>query len=297
MTLVAVTLIGLALFLWPFLGLGLPSATPALAISIGSVAALAGLELAGRRLDPRRLALLAARTPGAPPHTPALVTGIGGFSPIFFLVLCAGWVMGPSFGFLTGASSLLVSALVTGGIGPWIPYQLFAVGWVGAGAGLAGRALATRGRPRARDVLLLGGLGALLGFGFGALMDVWNWTFYTSSPGLGWSPGLAPQVAAGRFARYYLITSLAYDSFRAGGNALMVGLFGLPVMVGLARLRRRFSLVILPGSGQPADHDAAGQLVMPGLLAGVDRGPEQAQTKATEVEQVATQPDQAATEA
>jgi len=36
------------------------------------------------------------------------------------------------------AMSMLVSALAGGGVGPWVPYQIFAVGWVGVAAGLAG---------------------------------------------------------------------------------------------------------------------------------------------------------------
>ena len=65
-----------------------------------------------------------------------VVTGIAGFSPIFLLILCGGYVFGAEYGFVLGATTILVSALVTGGLGPWLPYQLFAAGWVGALAGL-----------------------------------------------------------------------------------------------------------------------------------------------------------------
>ena len=81
-----------------------------------------------------------------------MVNGVGGFSPIFFLVLVAGYEFGASYGFLVGAFSLLVSALVTGGIGPWLPYETFAVGWMGAAAGLAGSTV-RRLRPARRGWL------------------------------------------------------------------------------------------------------------------------------------------------
>ncbi len=302
MILVLISLVGVGLFLWPFSGLGLPAATPALAIGLGAVLGLLAIEVGARRMDARQLALLAALSAVDAGLRAALVTGVGGFSPIFILVLCGGYALGPRFGFLLGAASLLVSALVTGGVGPWVPYQIFAVGWVGAAAGLVGMAAQGR-RPGRRDVLLLALVGGVAGFGFGAVMDVWNWTFYFSSPQIGWSPALAPAQALAHFAKYYLVTSAGYDAFRAGGNMLMVLAFGLPLLAGLHRLHRRFAGVQWtaappswpePGSAELAHHVAAGHLVVPGLLAGVDPSPGEPQPQAAGIDQVAHQPDQAA---
>ena len=47
--------------------------------------------------------------------------GPGGFSPIFPLIVLAGYVFGGRFGFLMGALTLLVSAIVTGASGPGCP--------------------------------------------------------------------------------------------------------------------------------------------------------------------------------
>ncbi len=280
MILLLMSLLGMGLFLWPFAGLGLPSSTPALAIGLGAALALLAFEVGTRRLDSRSLSLLAALSAADAALRAALVTGIGGFSPIFLLVLCAGYALGPSFGFLVGAGSLLTSALATGGLGPWVPYQLFALGWVGLVAGWAGR-MRAGSRPTRVDVVLLAVVGVATGFGFGAVMDVWNWTFFAGSPGLGWHPGLGPLNALQRFARYYLVTSLGYDSFRAAGNALMVLLLGLPILAGLHRIGRRFQLRWPIGervgsSAQPPDHVAAGDLVVPALAVGVHGGPAEA---------------------
>jgi energy-coupling factor transport system substrate-specific component len=92
------------------------------------------------------------------------------------------------------------------------------------------------------DVAILAGVGAVTGIAFGAVLDVWNWTFYAGSPQLGWHTGLGPGPALARFVRYYLVTSLGYDSFRAVGNAIMVILLGLPILAGLRRIGRRFRL-------------------------------------------------------
>ncbi len=277
MILPLVSLFGVGLFLWPFAGLGLPPSTPALAIGLGTVLGLLVFELGTRRMDARALSLLAALSAADAALRAALVTGIGGFSPIFLLVLCGGYAMGPSFGFLVGAGSLLASALATGGLGPWVPYQLFALGWVGAAAGVVG--VWHRGRrPGAVDVGLLAAVGLLTGFGFGVVMDIWNWTFFAGSGQLGWSPGLAPLTAASRFLRYYLVTSLGYDSFRAAGNAVMVLLIGLPILAGLHRVGRRFQLQWGmsdkgPESAPPLDHETTRNLVVPPLAVGVDGRP------------------------
>jgi energy-coupling factor transport system substrate-specific component len=237
LALILTSMAGALLFLWPFVGGRLPGASATTAVGLGTAAALIAVEVAARRLDVRLLALLAALAAIDAAARAVVVTGIGGFSPIFLLILCGGYVFGASYGFILGAVSLLVSALVTGGVGPWLPYQLFAVGWVGALSGLVGRH--QKGRPTMKDVVAVTATGVIAGYGFGAAMDVWNWTFYQSSPGLGFHAGMALSTALEHFGRYYFATSLAYDSFRAGGNALLVGAVGLPVLVALARLRGR----------------------------------------------------------
>jgi energy-coupling factor transport system substrate-specific component len=56
---------------------------------------------------------------------------------------------------------------------------------------------------------------------------------------------MAPAEVAAHFGRFYLVTSLAYDSFRAVGNALMVVLLGPPILAALARLRARFTYEVV----------------------------------------------------
>jgi len=235
--LVAASVVGAGMFLWPLFGAGLPGFGAAAAFGFGTVAALGAVEVGAGRLGTRQLALLAALAAIDAAARAVVVTGIGGFSPIFLLILCGGYVFGPEFGFLLGAVTILVSALVTGGVGPWLPYQLFAVGWVGAVAGIAGRRRS--GRPTRRDVVVLVAIGIVTGYGFGAAMDIWNWTFYQPSPGLGFRSGMPPGEVLAHFARYYVVTSALYDTFRAVGNAVMVAALGAPMLVALARLRAR----------------------------------------------------------
>ncbi|MGH7912513.1 MAG: ECF transporter S component [Candidatus Dormibacteraceae bacterium] len=246
------SLLGLGLFLWPFAGGAIPADAPAYAVAIGVMVVLLLVELGARQLDARRLALLAVMAAIDAALRLALVIGIGGFSPIFFLVLCAGFTFGPSYGYLVGSFSLLVSAFVTGGVGPWLPYEIFASGWVGVAAGLAGRLFAAatvRRRVTATGwvaVLVLALVGIVMGYLYGALTDIQTWTTgYRGTPNLGWAPGLPPLVTLQHFGRFYLATSLLWDTFRAAGDALMVILLGRPVLAALGRLRGRLTVEIL----------------------------------------------------
>lgn len=251
MRVAAISVAGLALFLWPFVASDTPPAAAAVALSIGVVAVLAFVETSTRKLDARRFALLGAIAAIDAALRLVLVTGLGGFSPIFFLILTAGYVYGPSYGFLAGSVALLASAIATGGIGPWLPYEMVGCGFVGLVAGLAG--LRRQGRVTWRDVAILATVGVVTGFAYGALLDVWDWTtFYRGAPGFGWQPGLSVTAALGRFGRFYVATSLLYDSFRAVGNAIAVVVLGAPVLAGLTRMRSRFDVVVLDRPPLPA---------------------------------------------
>jgi len=212
----------------------------ALSLALGTLAALAAVEVAARRLDARRFALLAAIAGIDAALRLVLVTGVGGFSPIFFLILTAGYVYGPSFGFICGATSLLASAVATGGIGPWLPYEMFGCGWTGAMAGIAG--LNRRSTPGVRDIAVLAVVSVIAGYAYGALLDVWDWTtFYRGSPSFGFLPGAGTVTLLQRFGRFYLATSAVWDSFRAAGDAIAVIVLGAPVLAALTRVRSRLS--------------------------------------------------------
>lgn len=168
-----------------------------------------------------------------------LIPGPGGFSPIFFLIVLMGYVFGARMGFLMGALTLLVSALITGGIGAWLPGQMFAAGWVGLSAA-ALRPLTKRLSPRA-EVWLLAMFGALWGFAFGALMNLWTFPFIAAPVQTVNLPTAAPQLDfARRYAAYYLLTSLVWDLWRALGNFALILALGAATLRVLRRFQARF---------------------------------------------------------
>ena len=239
--LLGASIVGGLLFLLPYLGIEPPGGAITASAALGTVVAFGAIELGARRLDAKGIALLAALAALAAAMRLALVTGLAGFSPFFLLVLCAGYAFGPSYGFLTGAVAMLVSAIVTGGLGPWLPYQMFAAAWVGMGAGILG-SLVNGGairRPTRRDILILAGYGIVAGFAYGAVMDLWDWAFFQGAPDVGYVAGLGLAGTTARFGQFYLLTSAAYDAFRAVGNAAMVLALGPAVLASLARLRAR----------------------------------------------------------
>ena len=240
-----VTAAGLASFVAPlFAGSRFPQ--PVLLFSaLVAVSALVALAVAlqTRRLSTRLLAILAALVAIDATLRLVIVIGLLGFSPIFFLIIAGGFVMGPSFGFAGGALTLLLSAVLTAGLGPWLPYQMLAAGWVGLGAGYLGRISGHRTSPRIIAMLSLYACAA--GFAYGILLDLWEWPLLIaagSSP-ISWASGIGLGPLLHRFGGFYLATSLVYDSFRAIGNLLLVAVLGPAVIGALERFRRRFLVV------------------------------------------------------
>lgn len=259
---VLVSVLGLAAFVLP-LRSPVPGSTSLLvSLVLASSVVLLALALQARRLSPRLVAVLAALIAVDAALRLAAVVGLAGFSPIFFLILVTGYVFGPSIGFAMGALTLLLSAVLTAGFGPWLPYQMLGCAWVGAGAGLLGRL--TRRRPSRPAMALLAGWGAVAGFGYGALLDLWQWPLFlgASPAAISWAPSLPIAELGRRFATFYLATSLVYDSFRAAGNAVLVLLLGQPVVTALLRFRRRFlveweaPIATMLGNGRDRPADA-----------------------------------------
>lgn len=172
----------------------------------------------------------------------------GGFSPIFVLIILTGYLFGGSFGFLMGAMTLVVSALITGGVGPWLPYQMLTAGWVGLSAPLCrGPARALGGSGGRGEILLLALFGALWGFGYGAIMNLWFWPFASGPLDQHYQAGIGLGETLRRYLAFYLTTSLVWDLAGAVGNGLLIAAFGGPILRALRRFERRFAFVIRPG--------------------------------------------------
>jgi energy-coupling factor transport system substrate-specific component len=235
------SLVTLVAFGWPFVldtgGLGEGSShsidAPWLfALVLPLLAAVVLAEVNAGELDAKAVALLGmlCSIGGA---LRALSPGVAGLEPSFAVIMLGGRVFGRGFGFVQGSLSLFVGALLTGGVGPWLPFQMMAAGWVGFAAGSLPRRL--DGRP---EVAVLASAGFVLGLGYGALMNLWFWPFGDYGHGLSFEPSAGPAANVADYARYYVATSLVWDVSRGLCTFLLVGLVGRPLLRALRRVSR-----------------------------------------------------------
>jgi energy-coupling factor transport system substrate-specific component len=161
----------------------------------------------------------------------------GNNAGIFFIVVLAGAAFGPRFGLLLGICGMAVSAVVTGGIGPWLPFQMLALGAMGAGAG-AVDPLVRRFGLRA-EVVALAVYGWVWGFAYGAIMNLWSWPFLQGDGPTQWQPGLGIGPTLRHYWAYYVATSFAWDAAGALFNALLILLTGTALLPSLRRFAHR----------------------------------------------------------
>ncbi len=239
--------LGVFAFAWPFLvpALAGPSTEnhrvdgPLILLGIcGIVAALVFLELGRGGMGPKVVALIGVL--GAAIVALRLPGYLAGFSAMFIVVLVAGNAFGPSFGFLLGAVGMFASGLFVGGLGPWLPFEMVAFGWVGAGAGL----LPGAGTPWRIRLPALAAYGAAAGLFYGAVMNLWTWPFIADGSAIAWDPHGTLGLNLHHYASFYLVSSLAWDLARAIGNAVLVLVVGKPLLAALDRAAKRMRLTV-----------------------------------------------------
>lgn len=245
--LIVVSGAGLVTFALPFIvsGLGVEASTGAsrtidasllLAVIVtGTLVVTVGELARGPRPGSlsRSIALLATLV--AIDATLRLAPSFYGASPIFGLIILVGCVFGARFGFVMGALTLFLSAAITAGVGPWLPFQMLCAGWVGLASGWL-----PRGKSERVELTTLVVYGLGVGFAFGALMNLYSWPFAapaaSADVGLYWSPTLSLAESLQRYAKFYVTTSLLHDATRAAATAAVLLVVARPVL----RLLRRF---------------------------------------------------------
>jgi energy-coupling factor transport system substrate-specific component len=173
-----------------------------------------------------------------------LGAGLAGVELVFFVLVLGGRVLGPGFGFVLGATALFASALLTAGVGPWLPYQMVGAAWVGMGAGLLPRAT---GRC---ELALLALYGSVAGFLYGVLLNLSFWPFSLGSDtSISFVAGDAVVENLRRLLAFSLATSAGWDVGRAITTAAMVLITGPAMLRSLRRAARRASFESAPVAG------------------------------------------------
>lgn len=231
---------GLVAFAWPLFlrpesGMSPTQAPIMFALVLPLVLAIVMSELAGGKLEVKALAMLGVLAAVGTILRP-LSAGTAGFELIFFLMILAGRVFGAGFGFALGAITLFTSALVTSGVGPWLPYQMLAAGFVGLFAGWLPRAT---GKV---ELALLAAYGMVSAFAYGWLMDFSFWPFAVGGgTEISFDPEASPLANLHRFLLYNIATSMGWNLGRALTNAALVVLLGVPLLRLLRRAARTAS--------------------------------------------------------
>ncbi|WP_405059551.1 ECF transporter S component [Kribbella sp. NBC_01505] len=248
--LVLATVAGLMMFIWPLLTKVDPSPSqhgtdaPFIFIVILPVlVAVVVSELSEGGMDSKALAILGVLSAVNAALRPTLGAGTAGIESVFFLLVLAGRVFGPGFGFLLGCTSLFASALLTAGVGPWLPFQMICSAWIGLGAGLLPRRV--RGKA---EIAMLIGYGIFVAYAFGFLMNLWFWPFITHAEvpyhdgSISYMPGAPVLDNLHRFAIFTLLTSTGgWDTGRAITNTVAILLLGPAVLAVLRRTAHRAS--------------------------------------------------------
>ena len=248
---IAITLasaIGVVAFCWPFVvapGTFSSTETPPLmfGVLLALILAVVFAEIADGGIDAKALAMLGVLSAVNAALRP-LDAGTAGIETVFFLLVLAGRVFGAGFGFALGCTSLFASALLTGGVGPWLPYQMFGCAWIGM---LAGLLPPLRGKA---EIALLAAYGAVGGYLFGFLLNLSFWPFSldpTSS--IAYRPGLSFLEQWHRYLLFDATTSLGWDTGRAVTNVLAIVIAGPAVLAAFRRAARRANF--RPPAGQP----------------------------------------------
>lgn len=242
LVLVLASVAGLAMFFWPLFAPPQPEAmahstdAPLIfLIAMPIILAVVLAELSSGGIDPKVLALLgvlSAVNAGLRP----LGAGTAGIETVFFMLVLAGRVFGPGFGFVLGTTSLFASALLTAGVGPWLPFQMVSSAWIGLGAGLLPKRVTGRA-----EIAMLAGYGVFSAYAFGFIMNLWFWPFTAGvSTQLSFNPGAPILENLHTFVIFTLTTSsFGWDTGRALTNLIAILLVGPAVLAVLRRASRR----------------------------------------------------------
>ncbi|MFG3087873.1 ECF transporter S component [Streptomyces antibioticus] len=243
LSLALVSAVGVIAFTWPFLA---PPASTLNAHAQDAPWLFAGLlvllvAVVAATISESGLGAKAVAMLGVLAATGAALRPIGagtaGIEPMFFLMVLSGRVLGPGFGFVLGSVTMFASALLTGGVGPWMPFQMLAMGWFTMGAGLLPGRSGLRGRT---ELVLLAAYGFLAAFAYGTTMNMAGWPFMgTLASHIAFDPDAAVPANLARFIAYCVATSLGWDLGRALVTVVLTLTLGPYVLKALRRATRR----------------------------------------------------------
>lgn len=156
-----------------------------------------------------------------------LFAAIPNVQPTTFIVIISGYVFGPGFGFMVGATAALVSNSFLGH-GPWTPWQMLAWGLAGLSAGVFKKLAGERPSRLGISVFAF-----CWGFLFDFIMNLWHWLFFIY-------PLTVKSFTAVFAASFY------FDLMHSAGNFVFAYLFGADLINILSRFKSRIGYTEIP---------------------------------------------------
>lgn len=162
--------------------------------------------------------------------------GVAGIETAFVLIILSGYVFGARFGFLLATLSMLTSALLSGGVGPWLLFQVLAAALIGLGAGWLPK-------PKSLGIKLaiLSVYAVIASYLYGALVTFWTWPLFTG-PGtaISYLEGGSFTENALRFLQFQLVSGgLIWDTGRAITTVALILITGKTLLTTLNRATNR----------------------------------------------------------
>ncbi len=164
-----------------------------------------------------------------------LGAGVAGVETAFALIIIAGYVLGARLGLALGALSITTSALMSGGVGPWLPFQIAAAAIVGLGAGLL-----PKPKNSKLQKLTMSGYSVFAAYLYGALMTLWTWPLIAGGTVLGFEEGADLWTNLIKFFTYELVSGgLLWDTGRAITTVVLILLTASTLTTTLERAATR----------------------------------------------------------
>jgi len=163
--------------------------------------------------------------------------GVAGIEPIWLIIILTGRALGAAAGFVIGCTAIIASAFVSGGVGPWLPYQMMVAAWIGMFAGLLPR---LRGKFEAGLLAIYGFFATFL---YGWLLNLWFWP---TAVGLQSAIDFDVNASTGQrlisWVRFSTATSLGFDIPRAILTAALLLFGSRPLLAAIRRGNRAIEI-------------------------------------------------------
>ena len=148
---------------------------------------------------------------------------VPGFKPVTAIVVLTALYFGAETGFVTGALAAVISNFYFGQ-GPWTPFQMFAWGIIGFGAGLLSKVL-LKSKP------LLAVYAIFSAFAYSLLMDIWSAVWVGDE-----SSFISRYITA-------VAAALPWIAIYAASNVVFLAILTKPVGQILDRLNYKYGLM------------------------------------------------------